>query len=62
MENHQLKILRPSEGAKKLGLGRSTYYKLIKAGRIKQVRLGARAVGAFEHELDALLESLPRVG
>ena len=59
MENQKLRILRPSQAAKKMGIGRSSYYKLVKAGRIKQVRLGPRAVGAFEHEIDILLESLP---
>lgn len=60
IQTRKLAILRPRKAAEKMGVGRSTYYKLVAAGEIKQVRLSKRAVGSFEHEIDAWLESRPR--
>lgn len=54
-----LKILRPKDARAKLGIGRTMYYELQKADPTfpRDVILGERARGKFEHELDAWLES-----
>jgi prophage regulatory protein len=53
-------ILRLGHVKTKTGLSRSSIYSFIKAGAFPaSVRLGARAVGWFEHEVDAWLESRP---
>lgn len=54
-----LKILRPKAGQAKLSIGRTKYYELNKTDATfpKDVILGKRARGKFEHELDAWLES-----
>lgn len=53
-------ILRLESVKTKTGLSGSTIYSFIKAGAFPpSIRLGARAVGWFEHEVDAWLESRP---
>lgn len=54
-----LKVLRPKAGQAKLGIGHTRYYELNKTDPTfpKDVILGKRARGKFEHELDAWLES-----
>jgi len=54
-----LNVLRPKAQIAKLGVGRTLYYVLKKTDPTfpKDVILGERAVGKFEHELDAWLES-----
>jgi prophage regulatory protein len=54
-----LQILRPKDSRKKLGVGNTKYYELKKKDPTfpKDVILGKRARGIFEHELDAWLES-----
>jgi len=54
-----LNVLRPKDAIAKLGIGRTMYYELQKSDPTfpKDVILGERARGKFEHELDAWLES-----
>lgn len=52
-----VRILRPRESCQKLGLGKTLLYELIAKGELKPIRLSARAVGFYEHELDAWLVS-----
>lgn len=56
-----IRILRPSKACEKIGVGRSKLYEIIKAGELTPIKLGARAVGLYEHELDAWLASRARV-
>ena len=51
----EVRVLRPREACKKIGLGRSSLYTLISTGELRPIRLGARAVGFYEHELAAWL-------
>lgn len=55
-----IKILRPRQASEKLGVCRAKLYQIIKAGELKPIRLGARAVGLYEHELDDWLASRAR--
>jgi predicted DNA-binding transcriptional regulator AlpA len=53
------RIIRPKEAWNRMGIGHSKFYEdFVNTGRIRLVRLGARAQGVFEHELDALMEEL----
>jgi len=54
-----LRILRMKEVLLKTGLSRSSIYNHIWAGNFpKQVKLGERAIGFYEHEIDAWLMQL----
>lgn len=55
------RILRAAEAARKLGLGRTSFYSLLKENDFpRPIALSARARGYSEHELDAWLASRPR--
>lgn len=56
----EVRVLRPREACKKIALGRSSLYILIRAGELRPIRLGARAVGFYEHELAVWLLSRKR--
>jgi excisionase family DNA binding protein len=53
------KILRPREARQRLGIGNTRFYELVNEGKIRLVRLGPRAVGVIEDELDQLITELP---
>jgi len=58
MEN---KILRLPQVIERTGLSRSTVYRMINAGKFaKPVRIGARAVGFHQRELDEWIETRKR--
>lgn len=55
----QNRIIRRSEVLARIGLSSSTMYAMIAEGKFpKPMRLGKRAVGWKENDLDAWLESL----
>ena len=55
------RIVRKNEVLKRLGIRRTTFYEtFIKTGRLRFVKIGVRAVGIIEDELDALIEELRR--
>ena len=55
------RILRAAEAAQKLGLGRTSFYSLLKEKDFpRPIALSARARGYSERELDAWLASRPR--
>ena len=55
------RILKRREVQARIGLGHSMLYELMGQGKFpKPVRLGARAVGWRESEVQAWIESLPR--
>jgi predicted DNA-binding transcriptional regulator AlpA len=50
------RILRPREAWQRLGIKHIAFYeRFINTGRLRLVRLGPRAVGVVEDELDALI-------
>jgi predicted DNA-binding transcriptional regulator AlpA len=52
-------ILRPAEAWKRLGIKRSTFYsEFVATGRLRLVKLGERATGVLEHELDHLIDEM----
>jgi predicted DNA-binding transcriptional regulator AlpA len=54
-------IIRPQAAWKRIGVGRSKFYAdYVKTGRLKLVKLGKRARGAIDDEVDALIEELRR--
>jgi prophage regulatory protein len=54
--HHQLSIIRLGEVKARTGRSRSSIYADIKAGRfVAPIRIGPRAVGWLEHEVDAWL-------
>jgi predicted DNA-binding transcriptional regulator AlpA len=54
------RILRPKEAQLRLGVGHTKFYAdYVNTGKLRLVRLGQRAVGVLEHELDALIDQLP---
>ena len=55
------RILRAAEAARKLGLGRTSFYALLKEeGFPRPIALSARARGYSERELDVWLANRPR--
>ncbi|WP_084813532.1 helix-turn-helix transcriptional regulator [Desulfogranum japonicum] len=55
---YNLRILRMDQVLERVGLGKSTIYERIKEGTFpRQIKLGQRAVGWLEHEVDAWLLS-----
>jgi hypothetical protein len=54
-------IIRPRAAWTRLGIGRSKFYTdFVGTGRIKLVKLGARARGVLDDEVDALVEEIRR--
>jgi predicted DNA-binding transcriptional regulator AlpA len=50
------RILRPREAWQRLGVKHTAFYQsFVNTGRLRLVRLGPRAVGVVEDELDALI-------
>ena len=55
------RVLRKREVLERLGIRKTTLYEnFVKTGRLRFVKIGARAVGVIEDELDALIEELRR--
>jgi predicted DNA-binding transcriptional regulator AlpA len=53
------RILRKREVLERLGIRKTSLYQnFIKTGRLRFVKIGARAVGVIEDEVDALIEEL----
>lgn len=52
------KLLRPMDVAERLGIGRSMAYALLRAGVIKSVRIGKRALRVREEDLVAYVAGL----
>jgi predicted DNA-binding transcriptional regulator AlpA len=51
------RVLRKREVLERLGIRKTTLYEsFIKTGKLRLVKIGARAVGVIEDELDALIE------
>lgn len=58
MTSKHLSILRQKQVTKRTGIPRSTLYLRMKLGTFpKQIKIGPRSVGWFEHEIDAFLEA-----
>lgn len=59
-------LLRPQEVMKALGIGKSSFYELLKKDstfpRPVQILPGGRAVGFIEREVDDWIATRPRVG
>ncbi|BBP44555.1 helix-turn-helix transcriptional regulator [Thiosulfativibrio zosterae] len=61
MSDKSKTILRMPKVTDKIGLKKSSIYQLIKDGKFpKPIQLTANAVGWYEHEVDAWLESRVR--
>lgn len=59
---HSDRILRPADAARKLSLGKTSFYELAKhdPNFPRAIVLGARARGYSENELDDWIATLPR--
>ncbi len=58
-----MRILRMPEVLERVGLSRSTVWRLAQADQFpKPVKLGGRAVGWIEEEIDAWIASRSRAG
>jgi predicted DNA-binding transcriptional regulator AlpA len=54
-------VLRPKEAQRRLGVGHTKFYAdYVNTGKLRLVRLGERSVGVLEHELDKLIDQLPK--
>jgi predicted DNA-binding transcriptional regulator AlpA len=53
-------ILRPAAAAARLGISRSKFWDMVKAGQIKTIKLGPKTTGVISAELDAMIDSLAR--
>lgn len=55
------RISRPAKAWARLGVSKTTFYQdFVGKGRIKLVKLGERASGVIDDELDALIEEMRR--
>lgn len=53
------KILRPKEAQKKLGVGRTKFWNdFVNTGRLRKIRLGPRAIGFLESNVDQVIDQL----
>lgn len=53
------RLLRPNVAMDRLGVGHTKFYKdIVGTGRLRLVRLGLRARGVVEDEVDALIKEL----
>ena len=56
-----MRVLRQNQVIDRVGLSKSTMWRLIKAGRFpKPISLGPRAVGWLEDEIESWIASRPR--
>jgi excisionase family DNA binding protein len=53
------RILRPREAQARLGVGHTKFSELVNEGKLRLIRIGPRAVGIEESELDTFIENLP---
>ena len=60
-DSKPLRILRPRQVEQKVGVRSTKLNEMVKAGEFTPVRIGKRAIGFYEHEIDAWLASRPRV-
>jgi predicted DNA-binding transcriptional regulator AlpA len=51
-------LLRPRQIQDRLGVGKTKFWDLVHAGRIKLVRIGPKSVACPEHEIDALIDEM----
>lgn len=60
-KNEEPRVLRLDQVIEKIGLSRSSIYNLIDDGNFPQrVKLSKRAIGFYEHEIDAWILQLVR--
>jgi prophage regulatory protein len=53
------RLLRPAESQARLGIGRTKFWELIKAGKLtRPVRMGPKTVGHPESEIDEYIDQL----
>lgn len=56
INSHELKIVRERERADTTGIGRTTWWRWERAGKVpRRVQLGNNSVGYFRHEIEAWL-------
>lgn len=62
-EPPRLRVLRAEKACEKLGVRETKLKDLVRSDPTfpKRISLGGRAVGFFEHELDAWLAARPRI-
>jgi predicted DNA-binding transcriptional regulator AlpA len=54
-------IIRPPAAWRRLGVGKSKFYEdYVRTGLLRSVKLGRRATGFFDDEIDALIEKMRR--
>jgi predicted DNA-binding transcriptional regulator AlpA len=53
------RVVRAKQAWAQFGIGRSMFeQRFVETGRLRPIKLGARAVGYLESELDALIDEL----
>jgi predicted DNA-binding transcriptional regulator AlpA len=57
-ERRPKRIIRPREAMARLGIGKTNFWENFARRRLRLVRLGPRALGVIEEELDALIDEL----
>jgi excisionase family DNA binding protein len=53
------RLVRPKEVQKRLGIGQTKFFEMVKRGELRLVRLGPKNIAVIEDELDALIDALP---
>jgi excisionase family DNA binding protein len=53
------RLIRPKEVQKRLGIGQTKFFEMVKSGELRVVRLGPRNIGVIEDELDQFIDALP---
>lgn len=58
MQDHEKlsQILRPKQAAAELGISMATYYRLVKKGKLKHLKISDRTSGTTRGSINALLE------
>jgi excisionase family DNA binding protein len=53
------RLVRPKEVQKRLGIGQTKFFEMVKRGELRVVRMGPRNIGVIEDELDQYIDALP---
>jgi predicted DNA-binding transcriptional regulator AlpA len=57
-ERRAKRIIRPREAMARLGIGKTNFWQNFARKRLRLVRLGPRALGVVEADLDRLIDEL----
>jgi len=52
---NQTQIIRPNDAAKRLGVSKATFWRIVKRGDLRTVKITDRSTGVLQADLDAYI-------